>query len=98
MAPNGMGPPNTTKKLAHWVDLLGQLLSLKREGHTNTNLLYTGLDNVGDLLTLVVSMALEMKSVKRELASRLIADLYGRVIAPKYMEDAFVVLLKQVKN
>lgn len=57
-----------------------------------------GVDNVGDLLTLVVSMALELKSVKRELASRLIADLYGRVIAPKYMEDAFVVLLKQVPD
>ena len=26
-APNGLGPPNPTKKLAHWVDLLGQPLS-----------------------------------------------------------------------
>ena len=58
----------------------------------------SGVDNVGDLLTLVVAMALELKSAKRELGSRLIADLYGSVIAPKYMEDAFVVLLKQVKN
>ena len=26
-APNGLGPPNPTKKLAHWMDLLGRLLS-----------------------------------------------------------------------
>ena len=26
-APNGVGPPNPIKKLAHWVDLLGQPLS-----------------------------------------------------------------------
>ena len=26
-APDGLGPPNPTKKLAHWVDLLGQSLS-----------------------------------------------------------------------
>ena len=26
-APNGLGPPNPTKKSAHWVDLLGQPLS-----------------------------------------------------------------------
>ena len=26
-APNGLLPPNLTKKLAHWVDLLGQPLS-----------------------------------------------------------------------
>ena len=26
-APHGLGPPNPTKKLADWVDLLGQLLS-----------------------------------------------------------------------
>ena len=25
--PNGLGPPNPTEKLAHWVDLLGQPLS-----------------------------------------------------------------------
>ena len=25
--PNGLGPPNPTKKLAHWMELLGQLLS-----------------------------------------------------------------------
>ena len=24
---NGLGPPEPTKKLAHWVELLGQLLS-----------------------------------------------------------------------
>ena len=41
-------------------------------------------------------MALEMNSQKRELCSRLIADMYGRVIEPQYMEDAFVALLKQV--
>ena len=41
-------------------------------------------------------MALEMNSPKRELCSRLIADMYGRVIEPQYMEDAFVALLKQV--
>ena len=27
-APNSLWPPNPTKKLAHWVDLLGQPLSL----------------------------------------------------------------------
>ena len=27
LAPNGLGPPNPTKKLAHWMDLLGQPLS-----------------------------------------------------------------------
>ena len=26
-APNGPGPPNPTKRLAHWVHLLGELLS-----------------------------------------------------------------------
>ena len=26
--PNGLGSPNRTKRLAHWVDLLNQLLSL----------------------------------------------------------------------
>ena len=25
-APHGLGPPNPTNKLAHWVDLLGQPL------------------------------------------------------------------------
>ena len=58
--------------------------------------LYTGPENIGDVLTLCVSMALEMNSSKRELCSRLIADMYGRVIEPQYMEDAFVALLKQV--
>ena len=29
-APNGLGPPNPTKKLAHWMDLLGQQLSRNR--------------------------------------------------------------------
>ena len=48
------------------------------------------------MLTLCVSLALEMNSSKRELCSRLIADMYGRVIEPQYMEDAFVALLKQV--
>ena len=28
-APNGLWPPNPTKKLAHWADLLGQPLSRK---------------------------------------------------------------------
>ena len=27
--PNGLGPPNPTKKLGHWVELLGQSLSRK---------------------------------------------------------------------
>ena len=26
-APDGLGPPNPTKKLAHWVNLLGQPLN-----------------------------------------------------------------------
>ena len=28
-APNGLGPPNSSKMLAHWVDFLGQTLSRK---------------------------------------------------------------------
>jgi len=57
-----------------------------------------GPENIGDVLTLCVSMALEMNSSKRELCSRLIADMYGRVIEPQYMEDAFVALLKQIPD
>ena len=29
VAPKGLGPQDPTKKVAHWVDLLGQLLTLK---------------------------------------------------------------------
>ena len=59
-------------------------------------IVFPGRENIGDVLTLCVGMALEMNSLKRELCSRLIADMYGRIIEPQFMEDAFVVLLRQV--
>lgn len=62
---------------------------------TNFNI---GRENISDVLTLCVSMALEMNATKRELCSRLIAEMYGRVISPVYMEDVFVALLKQIPD
>ena len=41
-------------------------------------------------------MALESSAGKREACSKLIADMYGRLVEPKFMEDAFLALLKQV--
>jgi len=57
-----------------------------------------GPDNIGDVLTLAVSMALESSAGKREACSKLIADMYGRLVEPKFMEDAFLVLLKQIPD
>lgn len=57
-----------------------------------------GPDNIGDVLTVVVSLALARPPPKRELCSRLIADMYGNLIKPQYMEDAFVYLLKQIPD
>lgn len=57
-----------------------------------------GSENVADVLILAVSTALERKPAVRELCSRLVAEMYGSVIEPRLMEDAFVKLLNQVSD
>ena len=39
VAPKGLGPQDPTKKLAHWVDLLGQPLTRKKISGLNPHLI-----------------------------------------------------------